>query len=108
MNNIIPNPSILETVNEQQVCEWLVAKLLSARDKMPAHALSAGAVRRRDGSYFMDWTMHTPNACVTVQNSCNDAFSELLAKVGDPVKLAAEKRAQAERLLQEAEELQPA
>jgi hypothetical protein len=98
-------------ITEQQVCEWMSARLLAFRAAgLPVHAMSLNAILyfpERETAPQTNWNLHACGECVGSEPSSQAAFDLLRETLnGDPKSKAREKRQNAEWLLKEAEELE--
>lgn len=103
--------TILDRISGAEVEMWLAARLMKIRGEgVVAHDLEAEADYRAYGSeHYLDtnWTIHGPGrALAMTHRTVEDAVAHLRSQLhNDPAGQAAEKRAEAKRLLAEAEEL---
>jgi hypothetical protein len=103
--------SILERITVEEVEMWLTAKLHSLRvNGLPLSTFEIQAWHRdyrAEQCYDTHWTAHAPGSvCAygeTLDSVCSDIATELK---GFPQERAREKRAEARRLLEEAEKLE--
>lgn len=99
--------NILEQITEQQVVDWMQAKLESIRhDGMNVRNLGLNVCNYDLVGPCYDFTMHAHDQCVTSCQSVDVAIKHLSQKVGSKQQLAAAKRSEAEELLREAAELE--
>lgn len=101
------NPNILNEVSEAQVVEWLGAKLMQCRTKVPSmHRLDISAGVYSDGELSVRWDAVAGSECVIMLSSSDEATDALARRIGNPADLAAKKRQEAAALLAEAERLE--
>lgn len=89
-------------ITEADVCAWLQNRLL----KIQATGLPATSLAIHANSTETNWTLHGGGECATLEPTSESAVTHLRAKIGNPDDLAASKRANAARLIAEAEELE--
>ena len=108
MYPVIPvDESILARVTEADVQSWMVARLNQIRSNgLPVRSIELDALFVAN-EFHIGWTGHCSDECCI---SCDDS-AEVERKlreacIGAPERKASEKRAEAKRLLEQAEELE--
>lgn len=99
--------NILEQITEEQVMDWMKAKLESVMEGgLPATNLEIQANHFSECDPGNSICLHAEGQCVVSCKTIDEAISQLTGKIGDPAKRAAAKREEAGKLLREAAELE--
>jgi hypothetical protein len=106
----VPNGAILELISEDEVHQWLAAKLAAIRALgLPAHSIEIEASYRKDygeSYYDVSCSTHGAGKFALTHESFARAVHDFAEELdGNPLQQAAEKRRAAERLKREADEL---
>ena len=103
--------SILERISEDEICLWMAARLAKIRESGLNVDLQLKCNFRdyyggKEQYYDADWTMHGYGEVAMTHKTIDSAVRELREIVaGNPRQKAEQKRAEAQRLIKEAEEL---
>ena len=103
--------SILERISEYEICLWLAARLAKIREsglKVDLHLKCnfRDYYGGKEQYYDADWTMHGYGEVAMFHRTIDSACEEMREIVaGNPCQKAEQKRAEAQRLIKEAEEL---
>lgn len=101
---------ILDQISEEQIAQWMAAKLCIMRKTLPVSCVSITANfrdYRKDEHYDVSWGAHAADKCTGTQPDTQKCMEHLKQELLDnPRQRASTARSTARMLMKEAEELE--